>query len=97
MRIGLLSHSQKLGDKPERYVSKNAAKCLVRRLLAVEITKTLIQMVAIREMSRALPDKAATTPRLPRAYEHHLEPHLELLTLADSPWLQYLHGYSLPR
>ena len=89
-KIGVLSHSQKFLDRPERFVSKTVAKLLVRRLLAVHVAKHVIQMVAIREMSRALPEQLATAPRLCRDYEHHLEPRLERLTPANSEWLAYL-------
>lgn len=91
MRIGVISHTQKLNSKPERYVSKNAAAALVRRLLAVHVTKHLIQMVDIRQVS-GLPAVRQTATHKPCEYQHHLEPRLEELTLADSPWLQYMAG-----
>ncbi len=94
MRIGVLSHSQKLSARPERYVSKNAASALVRRLLAVSVTKHLIQMVHVRDMSKALPQLSAQAPRRPAVYQHHIEPRIEIFTAANSPWLAYLEGFS---
>ena len=91
MRIGVLSHSQK-HMRPERYVSKNAAAALVRRLLAVPVGKHLIQMVQVRDMSKALPAQVQMRAWKPAEYEHHIEPRLNRLTIADSPWLAYLEG-----
>ena len=94
MRIGVISHSQKLGDQPQRYVSKNAAKCLVRRLLAVMITKQVIQMVEVREMAKALPAQIQSQKAESVAYEHHIEPKLERFGHMDTEWLLYLNGYT---
>jgi hypothetical protein len=93
MRIGIISHSQKESDRPERFVSKNAAGALVRRLLAVRIRKDLIQMVQLRHTSQARPAKAQRRKLAPKAYEHRLEPRLELLTMGGSDWIAYLQGY----
>lgn len=93
MRIGCLSHTQKSSDRPQRYVSKNAANALLRRLLAVRLTKNLIQMVDVQQMGKALPDSPVKRPRGYAQLQHHLEPKLEPLTLGNSPWLQFLHGY----
>ena len=32
----------------------------------------------------------------PAVYEHHIEPRIEKLTIADSPWMRYLEGYGVP-
>ena len=92
MRIAVLSHSQKLTDRPERYVSKNAANALVRRLLAVRIAKGLIQMVQMRQ--GGLPVAIQVAPPAHVTYEHHIEPRLERLGMADSDWLAYINGYT---
>jgi hypothetical protein len=97
MRIGVISHSKQASDRPERYVSKNAAAALVRRLLAVQVTKHLIQMVQVRDMVRGLPALPATTPRLPRAnYEHHIEPRFQQFGIADTEWMAWMSGYEVP-
>lgn len=99
MRIGILSHTQKLDAKPERYVSKNAANALLRRLLAVRVTKGLIQMVAIREMCQAAPYNPAIPPKLAITYQHHIEPRLERLTQIelerqlDQDYLRFLREF----
>lgn len=81
MRIGVLSHSQKLTDHPQRFVSKNAANCLVRRLLAVVITKHLVKMVD--PSAAGAPHTEVLPPLPPATYQHHIEPKLEKLS-----WLQ---------
>jgi hypothetical protein len=90
MRIGVISHFSKVTGRPERYVSKNAAAALVRRLLAVHISKGLIQMVEIRQSGLRARIQAA--PHVPMTYQHHIEPKLERLTSANSEWMAYLEG-----
>jgi len=94
MRIGVISHSQNQFSKPERYVSKNAAAALVRRLLAVYVSSRLIQMVDVTAMGKALPNRPQTQRRGILRYEHHVEPRLVRFNLGNSPWLQFVNGYS---
>jgi hypothetical protein len=96
MKIGVLSHSQKSIERPYRHISKNAAVALVRRLLAVQVTNRLIRMVEVRQVSNALPAQIQVRKWAPAVYEHHIEPRLERLTIADSPWLAYLEGLYEP-
>lgn len=72
-------------------MSKNAASALLRRLLAVRITKSLIQMVHVRESG--LPAEVQVPSFKPAVYQHHIEPRLESIGFADSAWMRYLHGY----
>lgn len=51
MQIGVLEIGQQANERPRRFVSKNAAKCLTRRLVARRISKFLIQMVAVRSLT----------------------------------------------
>jgi hypothetical protein len=81
MRIGVISSSQKHTDRPERYVSKNAAAALVRRLLAIPVAKHLIQMVDVR--CAALPAQIQVRKWAPAVYEHHIEPRIERIPELD--------------
>ena len=97
MKIGILSHSQKT-LRPERYVSKNAARALVRRLLAVYESKHVIRMVEPRQMPKALPYRQQIAARASVGYEHHIEPKFIRLTINNSPWERYIQGvYVLPQ
>jgi hypothetical protein len=96
MRIGVLGISQIPHlHQPKRFVSKNAAAALVRRLLAIKITKHLIQMVEVAATSD-VPVQPQSAPHKPAVYEHHLEPRIEHFGFADTEWLRYVNGYSLP-
>lgn len=92
MKIGVLSFSQKSTERPERYISKNAAATLVRRLLAVHETHYLIRMVEPRLMSKALPHQPQMRRRPCLSYEHHIEPKLITLTISSSDYLRYVQG-----
>ena len=76
-------------------MSKNAANALVRRLLAIRLSKTVIMMVPVHQApdlpSRPVPLHPKRRGSLP--YTHHIEPRLEKLTIANSDWLAYLAGY----
>ena len=90
-KIGVLSHTQKIGDRPQRYVKKSVASLLYRRMLAIWLRKHLIQM---KDPSLGgAPIEAATDPQIRRAYEHHIEPRIERLNWENSEWLRYLENY----
>ena len=92
MRVGVLDISQTPHiHTPTRFVSKNAASALVRRLVAVQITRTLIQMVEVRAMSKQPLTRTGKVFH-PATYEHHIEPKLTALTIDTSPWMRYLAG-----
>ena len=94
VRIGVVPHSSTT-LRIERYVSKNAARALVRRLLAVYESKHVIRMVEPRLMPKALPYRQQITAKATVSYQHHIEPHIEKLTISNSAWLRYLQGVSI--
>lgn len=73
-------------------MSKNAASALLRRLLAVRITKSLIQMVNVRQTGLPAEEQVPKYFGCTN-YEHHIEPKLERFSIGDSPWMAYLQGY----
>jgi hypothetical protein len=96
MRIGVLGISQiPHVHQPKRFVSKNAAAALVRRLLAIKITKHLIQMVEVAATSE-VPVQPQSAPHKPPVYEHHIEPKFKPFGFADTEWLRWMNGANLP-
>jgi len=53
-KIAVLESHQDLADKPIRHVKRSVAACLVRRALAIQVSKRLIQMVALREVMQSM-------------------------------------------
>lgn len=53
-KIAVLEAQQELSDAPVRHVKKCVAAHLVRKALARQVSKRLIQMVAIREAMQIL-------------------------------------------
>lgn len=96
MKVGILLESQAVTEHPKDFVSKSGAEAMCRRLTHVRVSKFLIQAVPIRQFRTDLsPVKKQVAPTWCReGYEHHLEPRLERLTIADSPWMAYLQGYT---
>jgi hypothetical protein len=93
MRIGIISHTQKETDRPERYVSKNAAAALVRRLQAVYVTRRLIRMLPAHHTRQTLPNRLQTRAcGITEPIQHHIEPKIVQLTVANSEWLRYIQG-----
>lgn len=94
-KIGVLDVHQQSGARPQTYVRKSVAQLLVRRLLAEwVIENVLIQRKDVKQGRKVA---VKSTPiRRPKCYEHHLEPKIEKLTIADSPWLRYLAGLNAP-
>jgi hypothetical protein len=83
MRIGVISHSlNPLQAQPERYVSKNAAECLLRRLLAVRITKSLVMMVPPHQAPN-VPNARAKRGWSYEGMQHHIEPRIERIPELD--------------
>lgn len=89
-KIGVLDHHQKSNDRPSVYVKKTVAQYLVRRAMAVWVTKVMIQRLAEHMPT---PRDPISAPQEFLPYEHHIEPKMEALTISNSPWLRYLYGY----
>src|SRR5258707_7526431 len=84
MRIGVIEYSpEPLKATPQRYIKKSAAECLVRRLLAVRVSKTAIMLVPVRQTGQALPEKRQVRTLRPKTYEHHMEPRIEKIAQLD--------------
>lgn len=95
-KVGVLKPSQPLNAKPYRFVKKCVAQLLVRRLVADFVGHMLLREREIASFQVNPPASCRTrfVPNAPKAYEHRLEPKLEQLTISNSAWLRYLHGYA---
>lgn len=82
--------------KERAQVKKCIAELLVRRLFAEWVIKgSCIRRLDIKAVNLSAP-RIAPKPKpswCARGYEHHIEPRLETLTIATSPWMRYLQGY----
>ena len=75
MKVGVLTETQSRTDKPTIFVSKNAAKCMCRRLTHVRISKGLIQAVHVRQFIAIT--RAESLPVVPKINQpgYHTVPY----------------------
>lgn len=94
-KFGILKPGQLETAKPYRFVKKVVALYLIRRQVVDQIGAFLLRERELSKFEANLISARPIQPKPPKAaeYEHHVEPKLEKLTLADSPWLRYLHGW----
>lgn len=91
MRILVFDPLTPLSAKPDHNCSRSRAKLAVGMKYARQIGQNTIQLINLtwREVKQRLAG-IVPEPVKPWAYEHHIEPHIERLTIADSPWLRYM-------
>jgi hypothetical protein len=96
-RIGVLAPHQALTAKPTDTVTRTQAKLLLRRNLAVLVSKHLIQMLAIREGMRQL--QTTRIPLQPRPYIPEKLPQAELPGIIFKPPLrpEWVNSYYAPQ
>jgi len=94
-KIGILEINQEQSAAPQTYVKRSVAEILVRRLLAEWVVKNVLIRRLFIKSAQAQPARFVNVkkPKPSPIYEHHIEPSLKTLTISNSPWLQYLHGY----
>lgn len=90
--VGLLDHQQPSTARPRTFIPKDIARQMEQHLVAERLSARLYRLFAPDSVFPQL-RPPIQVPRSRPVYEHHLEPKLERLTLSNSPWLQYLHGY----
>jgi hypothetical protein len=84
-------------EAERRQVSKNAALAMIRRRgYEWDVEGVSIKALPIREFLTSMPTKKQLPPSWSRnGYEHHIEPRLERLGIADSDWMAYINGCTL--
>lgn len=85
--------------RPDHECSQDLAKQVIAARFARPIGRNTIQLVVeeswqwVKAQVRSI-SAGMSYQRAKMRYEHHLEPKLETMTLTNSPWLRYLHGWN---
>ena len=89
VRVAVIDSPDPKARKPNRSITRNAARCLVNRqtYFFVSKAKTCIK--------RCRSHIGQPSPKLsPKNYQHHIEPKLVPLCWENSAFQRYLEGYS---
>lgn len=94
-KFGILKPGQLQSAKPYRFVKKVVALYLIRRQVVDQIGDFLLREREISKFESTVMSAINIPQKPPKLaeYQHHIEPRLEHLTIVDSPWLRYLHGW----
>jgi hypothetical protein len=79
--------------------NRQIKRTLALTLVLKQVYEWHVYMSSVRDGLSLISGRRSARPAhkscVPRAtvYQHHIEPRIEKLTIADSPWLAYLDGY----
>lgn len=85
--------------RPDHECSQDLAHKVIAAKFARPIGRNTIQLVVeeswqwVKMQVRARLADISYQPIGRMKYEHHIEPRLESLTISNSSWLRYLHGW----
>lgn len=84
---------------PDHHCSQELASKILEAKYARPIGRNTIQLLVeeswqwVKAQARAMVNAVAPKPKRSMAYEHHIEPKLEIFTAASTDWTKYMHGY----
>lgn len=85
--------------RPDHECSQDLAQKIIAARFARPIGRNTIQLIVeeswqtIKAIARSIVNGVVPRTGRAREYQHHIEPQLEQLSIANSPWLRYLHGW----